>query len=826
MLTGFRRDLRYALRTMFREPGFTAVVVVTLGLGIGGTAATYSAIDAIVLRKPPIADPDRVVSVYMLYAARATANPSAGNQVGGASYLDYVDLRDSKVLDGLAAFTGVEVTVDLNREAQRIPGQLVSGNFFDVLGVPAAVGRTFNTEEDRLRSPVRVAVLSYGAWQRRFGGDPGVVGRSLSLNGNPYTVIGVAPRGFAGPLLGDAAEVWLPMALQPEVRPPSAGALRQRFADMRLLEARDVRWLAMIGRLRPAATATEAATALDVVGRRLQAAYPESNADLSATALPLGSGPGLRQEAQPLLRLLGVAVTLVLLIACANVASLLLARAVTRRREVAVRIAIGAGRRQLVSQWLTESVLFGLIGSLAGLFVAYWETSLLYGTVIPQGVDLNLNLRVLMFTIAIGALAGVMFGLAPVVQLLQPEALTALRDEGGGVASGVRATRARSAFVVLQVALSLVLLVGAGLFLRTLQHAYAVDLGYNIDRMLLATIEPGDRYQPAAAQAFYADVLDRVNALPGVVAAGAARVTVLSGAARTVAVSVDGRPVQTDRSNAIPVRVNVVSDRYLDAMGIPLLMGRNFQKTDLPTAPRVVIVSRSLANRLWPNENAIGKTLLSSAPLVVVGVVPDTVYRRTTDRQVLPVYYVPLSQNYEAYVTLHVRTDGDPMTLLPSVRRIVSDVDPRVALARPRRLEEEFSRSLTEERTMVKFVGGLSAIAMLLAAVGLYGVMAYTTRQRTTEIGVRLALGAKPSSILNMIVLRGLRLVAIGGAFGLAGAIVAVRFVRGLLFGVEPSDPMTWIAVSTALVIVGVVACAVPARRAMRIDPVRALRNF
>src|SRR4029079_18520517 len=220
MLTGFRRDLRYALRTMFREPGFTAVVVVTLGLGIGGTAATYSAIDAIVLRKPPIADPDRVVSVYMLYAARATANPSAGNQVGGASYLDYVDLRDSKVLDGLAAFTGVEVTVDLNREAQRIPGQLVSGNFFDVLGVPAAVGRTFNTEEDRLRSPVRVAVLSYGAWQRRFGGDPGVVGRSLSLNGNPYTVIGVAPRGFAGPLLGDAAEVWLPMALQPEVRPP------------------------------------------------------------------------------------------------------------------------------------------------------------------------------------------------------------------------------------------------------------------------------------------------------------------------------------------------------------------------------------------------------------------------------------------------------------------------------------------------------------------------------------------------------------------------------------------------------------------------------
>ncbi len=271
----------------------------------------------------------------MVRATGATANPG-GTQFVSTSYPDYIDLRDSNLLKGLSAFTYVEVTSDVNGEPQRIPGQLVTGNFFDVLGVPAAIGRTFNMDDDRLRSPVRTVVLSYGTWQRRFGGDPSVVGRSLSLNGNAYTVIGVAPRDFAGPLLGDAAEVWLPMAMQPEVRPPSAGTLRQRFPDMRLLEARDVRWIEMIGRLRQRTSAAEAAAALDVVGRRLQAAYPESNGDLSATALPLGSGPGLRQEAQPLLRLLGVAVTLVLLIACANVASLLLARAVTRRREVAV----------------------------------------------------------------------------------------------------------------------------------------------------------------------------------------------------------------------------------------------------------------------------------------------------------------------------------------------------------------------------------------------------------------------------------------------------------------------------------------------------------
>jgi putative ABC transport system permease protein len=825
MFTGLRRDLRYALRTILREPGFTAVVVITLALGIGGTTTAYSAIDAILLRSAPVADPERVVNAYMLYAARATANPAAGDQVGNASYPDYQDLSDSHVLEGLAAFSGVALTLDMNGTPERIDGQVVTGNFFDVLGVPAAVGRTLAPDDDHAGSPVRVAVLSYGTWQRRFGSDPTVVGRSVSLNGNLYTVIGVARRGFGGPELGDAAEVWVPMALQPEVRPPSAGALRLRFPDMRMLQARDLRWLSMVGRLRQGSSVAQSAAAIDVVGRRLQNAYPESNRDLSATVLPLGEGPGLRREARPVLRLLGAAVMLVLLIACANVASLLLARAVTRQREVAVRIAIGAGRGQLVSQWLTESILLGVLGSVAALLVAYLAIPVLYGFLVSVGVNLSLNLRVLAFTIAVGATAGVIFGLAPVAQLMRAEAVTALRDEGGTVASGVRATRARSTFVVVQVALSLVLLVGAGLFLRTLQQAYAVDLGYRLDRMLIATIEPGDRYQPAAGQAFYAEVLNRLHALPGVAAAGAARVTVLSGASRTMAVSVDGRPVQPDRSNVIPVRANVISDRYLEAMGIPLLMGRSFQPTDLVTSQRVVIVSRSLANRLWPDADPIGKTLVSASPLSVVGVVPDTVYRRTTDRQVLPLLYLPLSQNYEAAVSLHVRTTGDPMAILPAVRRIISDIDPRIALVRPRLLEDEFSSSLVGERAMVQFVGALSGIALLLAAIGLYGVMAYATRQRTPEIGVRLALGASPASILSMIVVRGLRLVAVGGAFGLVAALVAVRSIRTLLFGVEPTDPMTWTTVIFTLTVVGLLACIVPARRAMRIDPVRALRN-
>jgi predicted permease len=826
MLTALRRDLRYAFRMLLREPGFAAIVVITLALGIGGTSATYSAIDAILLRSAPVAEPERVVNVYMLYAARATANPAAGDQVGGASYPDYADLRDSNVLKELAAFADIGLTFDANGAAERIEGQVVTGNFFNLLGVRPVIGRTFTPDEDRIASPVRVVVLSYGTWQRRFGGEPSIVDRSISLNGNLYNVIGVAPRGFAGPQLGDAPELWVPMAMQEEVRPPSAGALRQRLGSRRMLDVRDVRWLDMVGRPQDGRSIAQAAAALDVIGRRLQAAYPESNRDISATAMPLGEGRGLRRDARPLLGLLAAAVALVLLIACANVASLMLARAVTRRREVAVRVAIGAGRGQLVRQWLTESILLGLLGAAGALIVAYGAIPILYGFGIPEGVDLSLNPRVLAFTFAVGATAGLAFGLAPVVQLIRPDVVAAVRDEGGTVATGVRATRARSAFVVVQVALSLVLLVGGGLFLRTLQEAYAVELGYRVDHMLIADIEPGERYTAVTGQAFYADVLNRLNTWPGVVAAGAARVTVLSGAARTVPVSVDGRPLQPDRSNVIPVRANVVSEQYLEAMSIPVLMGRHFQTTDLPGSPRVVIVSQALADRLWPNTDPIGQTLVSMSSLVVVGVVPDTVYRSTTERERLPIYYLPLSQNYEAAVSLHVRTEGDPMALLPVVRRMVSDVDPQAVLVRPRRLEDELSRSLIEERTMVKFVGSLSAIALLLAAVGLYGVMAYATRQRTTEIGVRLALGATSVSIFNMVVRRGLWLVMTGTAFGLAGALVAVRFVRVLLFGVEPTDPVTWIAVSAVLMFVGLVACALPARRAMRIDPAVALRTL
>ena len=592
VLADLRRDTRYALRSLLHAPGFTTVVVVTLAFGIGATAVIFSAIDAVLLREAPVARPDRIVSVYTQWAASATTNPSGGSQVGGSSYLDFADLRASGALADIAALGDVLVSLDAESGAERIEGRIVSGNYFDVLGVEPILGRRFAPSDDVRGSPVRVVVLSHRLWQQRFAADPGIVGRAITLNDSSYDVIGVAPRGFLGHQLGDVSDVWVPMALQEEVRPPSAGALRRRLGGLNLLGFRDVRWLSMVGRLKEGQSVHEAAAALDVVGKRLSTAYPDSNRDLTATAMTVGSGPGVRTRARPVLMLLAAAVVLVLLIACANVAGLMLTRASSRRREVAVRLAVGASQGQLVRQWLTEAVLLGVIGAAMGLVLVSWAPSVLRGLGIPETVDLSVNLNVLAFTLGVGVTCGLVFGLGPVFQFARQDALTGLREEGSTATTGVGVTGLRSAFVVLQVAVSLVLLVGAGLFVRTLMQAYSVDLGYDVDRMLIADLALGEEYSPESGQALYDQVLERVSSLPGVVSAGAARVTVLSGSSRTVGVSVDGQPIQEDRRNAIPVRTNVVSRDYLDAMGIRVTGGRQFDSTDVQSSPRVAIISQ------------------------------------------------------------------------------------------------------------------------------------------------------------------------------------------------------------------------------------------
>jgi predicted permease len=818
-----KQDLRYAVRTLRRAPTLAATVIATLALGIGANSVIFSAVDAVLLRDAPVSDPDTLVDVY---------TSSGSTLYSRSSYPDYFDLRDSLTFASLAAYTEVPFTIDGNGQPEPVAGELVSGNYFDALGVTMAVGRGFAPDEDRIGAPVRVAVISHALWHRLFNADRSAIGQTFRLNTNPYTLIGVARPAFAGPVVGVATDVWVPTALQPEVDPPAAAVQRSR-GHSATFDLRRSRGLRMVGRLPRGASLEQVASRADVVATRLQTAYPDTNRNRRFILTPLGEGRGLRVTARPILRQLAGAVLMVLMVACANVASLLLSRAVSREREIAVRVAIGASRARLVRQALTESVLLGGCGSIAALVVVWLATPLLHRFVLPEAVDLSVNARVLGFTLIVGLGSGLLFGLAPAFQVRRRDTVTSLRAEGGTIGTGARATRMRGAFVTLQVAVSLVLLVGGGLFLRTLNNAYAVDLGYQIDRVLVASLNlqargyfEGGARAPDAGLAVYEQILSRVEALPGVVAASAARMTVLSGGARSTAVSTDGRPLEKDNRNALGVRANVVSHGYFETMNIPFLRGRPFNESDRPGTARVAVVTKSLANRVWPNTEPIGMTFWDERnEFQVVGVVPDTVYTSTMERERPPTYYLLLAQNYESGVTLHVRAAHSPMALVPGIREAVRQVDSALALERPQLLRDVLDRTLGTQRMLATLVGLFGAVALLLAALGLYGVMAQVANQRTPEVGIRLAMGAQPASVVSLLLGQGLRLLGIGAAIGLACALVGTRYIEAQLFGVTATDPVTFVSGCVALAIAGLTASVIPALRAMRVDPVIALRR-
>ena len=814
LLTDLPGDVRHACRTLAAAPAFTLVIVVTLALGIGANTAIVSAIDAILLRAIPGVDPGRVATVHV-----ASADGRNAFERSGFAHGEYTDLLDARVFEGLAAVSGIAAVADFNGVVEQLPGDIVSGNYFDVLGVRFARGRGFRDEEDRPGSPVRVVVLSHAFWTRAFANDPDIVGRSISLNGRSFTITGVTAAGFQSHVLGRSPDLFVPLATQPEMRLPSAG-LRRQLGTSNLLNSRVGGWLDVVGRLKVDVTPEQTVAALNAIGSGQLWRNPVSGQPSRFTVARLGQEPGVRSSARPMLGLLlGVVVT-VLLIACSNVAGLLAARAVSRRREVAIRMAVGAGHARLVRQWLTESVLLALMGCGGALLVAHWVTALFYRFGIPETIDLSINARVLAFTLLIGVVCGLLFGLAPVLQTLRWNALGALRNERDAITPGSHGTRMRGAFVIVQVALSLVLLVAAGLFLRTVRNAYAVDPGYRVDGLLIADVNLDQRgYAPVAGQDLYRRLLDRVASLPGVRAAGASRIAVLSGGARTGPVSLDGQPVRPDGSNALRARINVVSDGYLDAMGIRVVRGRDFSQADTSASPPVAIVSQALAARVWPEQDPMGRPLhpTPNSP-TVVGVVPDAVYSSVVERNPPPFFLLPLSQNYESGTSVHVRTAGDPIAMLPSIRQALREIDPQLVFARPRTLTGELDRSIGPQRMMATFVGLFAVLALFLAAIGLYGMMAHAAGQRRTEIGIRLALGARPSSILSMLLRDGLGLVTIGAALGLAGAIAASRLIAQQLFGVGPFDPATYGGVVLLLASVAAVACLIPARSALRVD--------
>jgi predicted permease len=813
------QDLRYGVRMLWKTPGFTAVAVVSLALGIGVNTAIFSLVNAVMIRPVPVVrEQERIVWL------RA---PS--------SYPDYLDYREqAHSFEGVAAATGTR-EFSLSREGgepELLRGEFVTANYFDVLGVGAAAGRTF--VEDEGRAPSNVVVLSDRLWRTRFGADASVVGRQISLNGLGFTVVGVAPEKFAGTEVGLERELWVPLSLEPVLSPPAIF----ETADARepdSLHRRNSHWLAVLARLKPDVGREQAAAELSGIARRVAEANGGRVTEETLRRVQLlqmngGMDPGDREQALPVAGLVMAVVGLVLLIACANIAGLLVARAAVRRRETAIRQALGATRARLVRQWLTESVLLGIVGGAFGLLLALWANDLMVsytgGTPIAS-LDLRLDYRVLAFTLLVSVATGIIFGLAPALQASRLDIVTALKTEDALARSGSRRSRLRAAFVTAQVTLSVVLLVCAGLFIRSLQNAHTIDPGFRVARALTATVDLGLlRYKEAEGSAFYRELLSRVRAQPGVEGASLVRFAQLGNSFAQGQVVAEGKT--SDGEEGTSTGFNVVGPRYFETMGTRLVRGRDFADSDREGAPKVAVVNETLAATLWPGEDPLGKRLSFEGArgpfLEVVGVARDGKYRSLGDRS-RPYVYTPLFQSYQPKMTLVVRTAGEPVALAGTVRAQLRALDPNLPVAEVRTLEEQFDLSLLPARVAAYTLGGFGLLALALAAIGVYGVVSYSAAQRTREIGVRVALGAGAPDVLRLVLGEGLSVVGLGLALGLALAFAATRVFAGFLYGVGAADPLTFVGVPLLLGAIALAAGYLPARRATKIDPMVALRH-
>ncbi|MEK6321126.1 MAG: ABC transporter permease [Acidobacteriota bacterium] len=827
------QDLRYGFRVLRASPGFAAVAVLSLALGIGANTSIFSVVNAALLRPLPVTEPDRLMFVF---------NGTRTAPWGVSSYPDYIDYRDkNEVFSDLLTYSGITMSARADDQTDLVSGSIVSGNFFDALGVRAALGRTFLPEEDLTPNTHPVAVISQGLWERRFGNDPKVIGQQLALNGHAFTIIGVAPAGFKGPEILENNDIWVPMMMQALVRPPRGGFSGDMNPD--LLGRRGSRWLNIIGRLKPAVTPEQAQAAMTQLAAGLEQAYPDQNRNTIATLFPVSKvDPQAYTQLISVAGLLLAVVAIVLLIACANVANLLLARASARRKEIAVRLAMGASRSRLVRQLLTESIMLSLAGGVVGLLLALWTIDLLKTATPPAGIfsftlDYRLDGRVLAFTFALSLATGVIFGLLPALQASRPDLVPALKDEISAVAQGRRRFNLRNLLVVAQVALSLVLLIGAGLFLRSLKNAQDIDPGFEADRVLNAQLNINLlRYTKVQGQEFYRQVVERVEALPGVESASLARVVPLSGTGRGTSFQIEGQeaPENTVRSegtgpqeNPNTASANVVGLRYFETLGIPLLRGRDFAAQDKDGAPLVVVVNEAFARRYFDNQEPLGKRVSfrgAQGPWSeIVGVARDSKYR-TLGESPRPTVYQPLAQNHETGMALHVRTKGKPTSVAATVRREVQEIEPNLAVTSVESMTDVLGGSLFAARMGAVLLAIFGLLALLLAAVGLYGVMSYSVSRRTREIGIRMALGAGTGNVLRLVLKEGMTLVAGGVASGLIVAAVVTRLLASFLYGVSPLDAITFIAIPLTLALVALLANYLPARRAAKVDPMEALR--
>lgn len=810
------QDVRYGLRMLWKTPGFTIVAVVSLALGVGLNTAIFSIVNVMLIRPVPVVkDQGRVVWL------RAPI-----------SYPDYLDYKDkTRSFEGMAAATGTsEFSLQGTRGPEVIKGEFVAENYFDVLKVGALKGRTFVKEEGE--TPVPVVVLSERLWRTHFDSDSNIIGRQISLNGLSFTVVGVAPKDFIGTEVGLDRELWVPLRMQPVLNPPEA--VRAADPASSRFQSRDSHWLAVFARLAPGVSHEQAATDLNNVARSVDETYrgkvsPETLRSVQLLTMSGGMDPRDQGEALPLAGIVMAVVALVLLIACANVAGLLLARAAVRRRETAIRQALGATRPRLVRQWLTESVLLGIGGGVFGLILALWANQLLISylqTTPLASLDLGLDWRVLAFTLLVSVLTGIVFGLAPAVQAARLDIVTSLKSEDAQRA-GSRRSRLRTAFVTAQVTMSVVLLVGAGLFIRSLQSANSIDPGFRVDHALTVPLNLGLlRYKESEGENFYRNLLARVQAQPGVESASLVRFAQLGFSYAQFQVFVEGHGEKKD-DEGFSTGFNVVGPNYFRTMETPLLRGRDFSDADRKGAPEVVVINQTLAAALWPNEDALGKRVSVSGPkgpfLEVVGVARDGKYRSLGETP-HPYIYQPLLQSYDPKMTLVVRTTGEPQSVASSVREQIRALEANLPIADVKTLREQVDLSLFPSRVAAWTLGGFGVLALLLAAIGIYGVVSYSVAQRTREIGLRRALGAKESDVLRLVLGEGFFVVSLGLGLGLILAAAATRLIAGFLYGIAPTDPLTFVGVPLLLGLIALGACYIPARRAAKVDPLVALR--
>jgi predicted permease len=814
------QELRFALRMLGRHPGFTAVALLTLALGIAANTAIFSVVDAVLFEPLPYAEPERLTLVW----SRRPDRPR--ETVSPADFLDW--RAQNEVFEGLAGFAQVSFNLAGDGAPERLRGASVSSNFFQVLGVQPALGSGFERRAAG-EGAWQTVVLSHGLWQRRFGGDPGVLGRTVRLNDVSYEVIGVMPASFDWPAIiparasaTEAPQLWVP-AIHGDV--PQLGS--DVTADRRTW--REGSYLRVVGRLKPGVTLEGASRAMEAIAARLAAEYPASNTGASVQLVPLREQ--LVGNVRPVLWGLLVAVGLVLAIGCANVANLFLARASARRQELTVRVALGASRGQLVRQFLTESVLLALAAGVLGLLLALWGMDALLELApaeLPRLAAVRMDGRVLAFTLLVSLGTGVLFGLVPALQASSPHLEGVLRQGGGGRFSAGH-HRSRSALVVGEVALAVVLLISAGLLLRSLWRLQAVEPGFRSEGVLTWTLSlPPSRYPDDARQAaFFQQLLERVEALPGVKSAGAVLDLPMGGNDIWYALGVEGLapPAPGERRT---VGFQVVTPGYLRTLGIALRGGRDVTVADREGTERVALVNETTARRYWPGEDAVGKRIRlggDDAPwLTVIGVVAD-VRHGGPAQEPRAEAYVPSLQSTFSSLQFAVRTDGEPLSLVPGVREAVASLDPDLPISQVRTLEDLVDTATARPRFLSTLVALFAGLALLLAGVGLSGVIAYMARQRTQEIGIRMALGARPVDVLRLVLGSGMRLAALGVGVGVLAAGGATRFMASQLHGVSATDPLTFGGLALLVFGVALLATWLPARRATRVDPLVAMRS-